>query len=831
MASSRSIIGSNGLPRFTLLRRGELRAPNDDPELQSELNQYIPYQYIIQWFKKHEGRTGLANRFLVIQSGTASGKSTTIPSEIYLNLVHHRFTTGGGIICTQPRILTTKDNVKQIVGISKFAPVLKIGETIGWSTQFSKVKPRRLGLLSAVIEILTMQLQVMSDAEIMSLYRFILIDEAHERSMDADITFAALKGFLQRNSNTTQCPFVVLMSATIDPPKFARYFLGPQENGEPRTIDQMLDNIIICNALPSFKREKNWPERPIDNIIEHAAGIVGHILDSSPAARETWDPLAVTHLPPDKLPREADDILIFLPGIADMTSMREALQAMNAERAEHDKTQVAIVMLNRETIMDDLLEYRQLDMPIRDIPAVTRPERRVIISTSVAETGKTFDTLRYVIDAGYSRENEYNPNIKVEILLSKPAQKSRIEQRVGRVGRKFPGVVYPLYTEELYSRLQGSQYPEILTSNITSHILKIVFEQQKVKTLYYNEHKDQRNEPYFRVSDIDMLDTPPPDILMDALEHAYALGFIAHGPTKFSVDPTEFFETTEHVDSKYVGITKLGRIALELSAVLDSLESIRMVLAGFAWKYRPADLIAIAIFTKLKAQEDPDKSESKGRAQMHINLAYQELFGATAAAIAPAGSQVDIMSAWHTVLGDTFFDGLVISAAIDKVFATANETNMFAGIQQWCGYLGINFESLLHFIQAKDAACNALLTLGFDPYVGASIITMQGQSGRPDPNRLADVILRYKHCIFDGYRLNSIHWNESRRQYETFTGLHVNAQMLDRNFLIDRNEHIQSFIVDKYVCKANKKTSTYDVIGNQISILDGFIGEDPYFTQ
>lgn len=836
---------------FTLQRKGELRAPNGDPELQAQLNTYVPYEYIIRWFQSHEGRTGIANRVLIIQSGTASGKSTTIPAEMFGQLVRHRYATGGGIICTQPRILTTISNAKQIAAIPKFGAYLRLGETIGWSTQFSKLKPRRIGLLSATIGVLTMQLQVFTDSEIMDMYRYILIDEAHERPLVADITLTALKGFLQRNATNPRCPFVVLMSATIDPPKFARYFLGPNQDGTARTIDQLIDNIIICNSAPSFERQKIWPEAPITNIITESVRIIRDIMDKHPAPRETWDPTASAagaeasapsghelHLDMIKGPQqERDDILIFLPGIAEMTSMRLALRKFNKEQYVAGKPQVAIVMLNSAAITENQLEYRQLDIPIREIQDRAIYERRVIVSTSVAETGMTFNTLRYVIDAGYSRENEYNPNLKATSLLSKPAQLSRIEQRWGRVGRKFPGVIYPLYTEQMRNSLQPTQYPEIITSCITPVILQIVFEQQKIKTLYTHE------TPYFRVQDIDMIDPPQPDMLLDALEHAYGLGFIAHAPPEFSLDIDEFFAKSVCAAHR-IGITKLGRIALELTSILDSLESIRMILAGFAWGYRPVDLIAIATFTKLRAQDEVDEESEtestskrpKKRAQLSMNVAYQEVFPVK---MRPDGTPIEddatglgAMDSWHTALGDTFFDGLIMSAAIDKIFEQTSKKGDFTGIQQWWSRLGVSFESMLQFIEVKDTICNCLLTLGFDPYKGTSILDI-ATSREYEPAALSDAIMRYKRCIYDGYRANVIRWNELKNQYETFTGLHVDSAMIDQIFrtVSVAQSHVAMFVVDKFQGRLNRTTMTYDIIANQISILDGFIGHDPLFIQ
>jgi len=778
---------------FTLQRRGELRAPNGDLALQRELDKYVPYEYILRWFQTREGRAGIDNRLLVIQSGTASGKSTTIPAEIFGTLVRNRYASGGGIICTQPRVLTAVANVKQIAGIPKYGAFLKIGETIGWSTQFSKLKPRRIGLLSATMGILTMQLQVYTDAEIMSMYRFILIDEAHERPLGADVTFTALKGFLRRNAHMTNCPFVVLMSATINTAKYAHYFLS-----ESNPQDVLANNIIICNAAPSFERQKIWPEHPITNVIDETVRIIEHLLDTAPAPRETWDP-AFSDASHKQV--EHDDILVFFPGNAEISETHRVVLSSMVKRQSAEQTQAIPVLLTSATVGANDSSVQKLDIPLREI-SNNIYERRIILSTSVAETGKTFNTLRYVIDAGFSRENEYNPNLKVEILLSKPAPVSRITQRWGRVGRKFPGVIYPLYTEETYEGLQTEQFPEIFTSNLTPVILQIVYEQQKVKFA----NNDPR--PYFRVADIDMLDLPQPDTLLDALERAHALGFIAHGPTKFAIDLDEFIQSNERATLECVGITKLGRIAMELTPFLDSLESIRMILAGFAWGYRPVDLISTAVFAKLEPATQPDE---KMRA-IDVSPAYNAIF-------ARSGVQSEyLMRDWRVAVGDTFLDSLMVSARFDRLFAEAREQEQIEQVRVACQKMFINQESLLRAIEARDNICGALLSLGFDIYLGASILDCDQACAR--------TILLYKRCIFDGYRLNIVRWDDRAQGYNTFTGLRVAPNFVEKIFTGAR-----TLVFDKFKGTLNARTMTYDITANQMSVLDGFIGDDPLFAQ
>ena len=313
-------------------------------------------------------------------------------------------------------------------------------------------------------------------------------------------------------------------------------------------------------------------------------------------------------------------------------------------------------------------EYKQINIPLRQYDYSSLKlgpyERRIYIFTNVAETGLTLPTLRYIIDLGYSRENEYNPNMRVEMLLSKPAPQSRLEQRWGRVGRKFPGEVYPLYTKETYGKLMKQQFAEIFTANLSKIILQIVNDQQKTKLTY----GDRSIGPYFRASDIDMMDPPKPGILVDALERAYVLGFISMEPPVYSIDLEEFLAETRRAPLEAIGITKMGRIALELSAYIDSQEAIRMILAGFSMGYRASDLVAIALGGKIAPTDTDDEESTDTRVTLSYDFAYSEVFGD------PEISGAKLANLWHSILGDTFVDSLILAAAIDKHFVDTKDS-------------------------------------------------------------------------------------------------------------------------------------------------------------
>src|ERR1700761_4046301 len=173
------------MPLPTLLIKGSLRSPSANAEQQKMLDEFVPIDYILEWFRVRLDKTGITNRVLILKAETASGKSTSFPAELFIRAVSSAGVDAPGIICTQPRILTAIVNVTTIVRDSgpEYPRFLKIGDTIGWATGVNKLKPKRRGLLSATIGILAMQLQTLPDEEIMKLYKYILIDETHERDL------------------------------------------------------------------------------------------------------------------------------------------------------------------------------------------------------------------------------------------------------------------------------------------------------------------------------------------------------------------------------------------------------------------------------------------------------------------------------------------------------------------------------------------------------------------------------------------------------------------------------------------------------------------------
>lgn len=796
---------------FTLQIKGKLRAPNQDPALQRELDRYVPYEYILQWIRTRMSKSGMENRVLAIKAGTGSGKTVTIPSEIYINFIHEK--THRGIICTQPRILTTKDNAREIARIPRYQPYLALGRTLGWSTRHSKLRMRKQGLLMATNTTLATMLSVMeNDSEMIDAYQFIIIDEAHERSLGADLVYALTKSFLLRNCTNVQCPFVILMSATINPRRYIDYFVPNAANP--------IENIILCEPNPTYERKIVFANESAQNLITESVRIVEKIMEDHPVPRFVWD--AKIPRSPDGDPsqdtarQDRDDILIFVPGIEEIQALTEALDDLNKKRKEAGKTLVCIVPLDRFVVVRESPGYINLSRSLYDAYGIY--ERRVIVSTNVSETGKTFASLRYVLDFGFSREIEYNPNIDVSVLLSKPAPLSRIEQRAGRVARRFPGEVYHLYTSTVAAKLPVQQMPEIINADISSIILSIVYNQQREKFA-------QRDESYFRIADIDLMDLPHPDTLLAALESAHVLGLIARNPPLFSLDFATFMSETKRAGIDRVGLTKMGRIANELREYIPSLKYARFVLAGFAHGYRIAELILIAVCA-LNASTTSFIAGSKEEA-IDICEIYND------ALVAPEGvSSCETERAWVAILGDTFIQSALVASVVEDIYHFS-EGNPEDSVRDWCNERRVNPDSVISFLEKYYQTCDKFIEMGFDISDGLSILDIVRESNEtgmaPCADTLSRAIIGYKRCLYDGFRQNIVTWNDDANAYVTQTGMIIARGLIERTLKCKP----QVAILDSFSgrAKKGKEIAEFDIFGKFASALDGFVGHDDVFPQ
>ncbi len=789
--------------------KGKLAPPDGDQKRKRELDEWVPVEYITEWFRSRLSKVGIENRVLILKSETASGKSTALPPEIYKSLVMGR--SDAGIICTQPRVMTAIENVMEM--LKHYSKILRLGDTIGWSTKFNKLRMTSVGLLSATIGTLAQQLRTLTDEELITKYRYILIDETHERDLQTDMTIYMLKNLLMRNQNNINCPFVVLMSATFDPQSFLDYFGVP-----------LLTNFIWCvGETAGFDEMWDWNDgRTVNNYPQAAAQVVERIIRAAPGEDSA-----------------RADILIFLPGAAEFKETERWLVKLNERLAGEDQRlvfsplqieSIAVQTRNRDFMWTIYVPVSEQEVKIGGKTYV--PTRRVIMSTNVAETGLTLDNLKYVIDAGFNREIEYNPVLGIRGLITKPAPKSRIKQRKGRAGRKFRGVFYPLYPRFIHDKLPDLQFPQILIEDISAIMMDIVGEQLKVKRLA-GDH-----DPQFSVADIDMIDVPSPDALAACIEKLYTLGLITMKAPKWSQDLDELLAESSTSERSLVddsgpglrfGISKLGALAGRLSMMAP--ESARMILSAYYWDCSVLDMITIAAYLSLDGKNFVHKNEAAASgpppvAYINWQAVYKDglpsFFGAK-----------NMLFKVRLLILDDFIHGAILLNAIKYVLSSAEPKRAINALRSWCDSNSISYKACIDLIRARDEIIDQFIGAGLDVFAGE-----RHSISNTSDHDFMTVITKIKHCIYDGYRNNLLvrHGTE----YRTTNGVRVvNPKMFQENEKRMAEERALGFalktmpnvvVYRELSLKYNRKTSVYDVVVDRVSTMDGFVSIDPDFS-
>ena len=346
-----------------------------------------------------------AHPVVIVCGDTGSGKTTQLPK---MALKLGRGTDGRRIACTQPRRLAAVTIARRVA--EEFGK--PVGDVIGYQHRFEKkVSPRtRVKFMTDGVLLAETRTDPLLRA-----YDTIIIDEAHERSLNIDFLLGILKRILMRRKDLK----VVVSSATLDADAFSAFFGGAPVLKIPGRL---------------YPVEVRYAPPPDDEEADLARDVLN----------------AVDSLPDD------GDILVFLPGERDI---RECAETLGRERGEMDDV---IPLLASLPASEQQRAFR------------TSAKRRVILSTNVAETSVTIPGIRYVIDSGLARISRYIHRTQVQRLQIEPVSQASARQRAGRCGRLGPGVCIRLYSEEDFLRRDQYTPPEILRSSLAGVILTML---------------------------------------------------------------------------------------------------------------------------------------------------------------------------------------------------------------------------------------------------------------------------------------------------------------------------------------------------------------------
>ncbi|QJU52822.1 ATP-dependent RNA helicase HrpA [Herbiconiux sp. KACC 21604] len=402
--------------------------------------------------KKDEIARAIRDHQVVIVAGeTGSGKTTQLP-KICLELGRE------SIGHTQPRRLAARTIAERI------AEELgqEVGGLVGYQVRFTDraSKATRIKLMTDGI-----LLNEMNHDRMLSRYDTIIIDEAHERSLNIDFLLGYLKQLLPRRPDLK----VIITSATIDPESFARHFADAQGTSAPivevsgRTFPVEIRYRPLAPEAPT-----DDPDDPdeTDERRDRSARPARAPVAPGASAPEPKDLLEAIGDALDELAREAPgDVLVFLSGETEIRDAEEALRGRLASSGRIADTEV-LPLYGRLSAADQHKVFQRSSTPgIR---------RRVILSTNVAETSLTVPGIKYVIDAGTARISRYSVRSKVQRLPIEAISQASANQRSGRSGRTSDGIAIRLYSQEDFERRPEFTDPEILRTNLAAVILQMI---------------------------------------------------------------------------------------------------------------------------------------------------------------------------------------------------------------------------------------------------------------------------------------------------------------------------------------------------------------------
>ncbi|XP_014681833.1 PREDICTED: pre-mRNA-splicing factor ATP-dependent RNA helicase PRP16-like [Priapulus caudatus] len=406
------------------------------------------------------------NSIVIIVGETGSGKTTQLTQYFH----EEGYSKYGMIGCTQPRRVAAMSVAKRV---SEEMDV-QLGEEVGYAIRFEDCTSE-----NTVIKYMTDGILLRESLREPDLdnYSVVIMDEAHERSLNTDVLFGLLRDVVARRQDLK----LIVTSATMDAGKFATFF----GNVPTYTIPGRTFPVEIMFS-------KNVVEDYVDSAVKQALQI--HL--------QPWE----------------GDILVFMPGQEDIECtcdmVREKLDALDEAPA------LAILPI-----------YSQLPSDLQAKIFQKAPDgiRKCIVATNIAETSLTVDGIMFVVDAAYCKLKVFNPRIGMDALQVYPISQANANQRSGRAGRTGPGRCYRLYTERQYKEeMLTATVPEIQRTNLANVVL--LLKSLGVQDLLQFHFMDAPPED-------NMLNSMYQLWILGALDNTGALTHLGRHMVEFPLDP------------------------------------------------------------------------------------------------------------------------------------------------------------------------------------------------------------------------------------------------------------------------------------------------------
>ena len=413
-----SIRKTGGDPTPELLKKAESSADERQRRLNNRPKNIAFDPELPITAKKDDIIQAIKDHSVVIISGeTGSGKTTQIPKFC----LQAGRGTGGMIGCTQPRRIAAMTVAKRIA----FELNESLGQSVGYKIRFDDHTPARAYIKLMTDGILLAETQ---QDRFLNQYDTLIVDEAHERSLNIDFTLGILRRLVKKRRDLK----LIITSATIDTEKFSKAF----DNAPVIEVSGRMYPVELTYSpiLSSSSEEKGKGGSDEQGYVEAAAQSAANILSRT----------------------RSGDILIFMPTEQDIGETMEILRGKNTPG-------VSILPL-----------FARLSAKEQAKVFTTGAGRKVIVSTNVAETSLTIPGIKYVVDTGLARIPSYSPRTRTTALPVSPISQSSANQRMGRCGRVENGICIRLYDEDDFNGRPFFTAPEILRSNLAEVILRMI---------------------------------------------------------------------------------------------------------------------------------------------------------------------------------------------------------------------------------------------------------------------------------------------------------------------------------------------------------------------
>lgn len=424
------------------------------------------------------------NDVTIVMAATGSGKTTQVPQLLFDDYINRGEGAKCNVLCTQPRRLAAMSVAERIADERGD----RLGVEVGYQVRFDAKLPEPHGSITFCttgIFLKRMQSALGATAdpqavEAMDRVTHIVVDEVHERDIDTDLSLVVLKRLLADRKARKKPLKVVLMSATIDPTLFQRYFIDAR--GRPAPVAEIpgrtfpvsrhyLDEIIPDMRTGLQMQNGGWVFQE-KNVVDYLTRELSH-------DRSAFNPLTGIDL---EIPyplvaltiahvlKESDDghVLVFLPGWEEIKKVADILLDSTGRRP----LGLRFTDANKYSV-----HYLHSTIPAAEQKEVFRPPpkgvRRIILATNIAETSITIPDVVFVVDSARVKEKRYDPERHMSSLVSAWVGSSNLGQRAGRAGRHREGEYFGLLSKNRYETLEKHQTVEMKRSDLSNVVMHV----------------------------------------------------------------------------------------------------------------------------------------------------------------------------------------------------------------------------------------------------------------------------------------------------------------------------------------------------------------------